>query len=110
MLGSDANSDKRNSEKRQRQIRSKIESWSREFTIRFAELFFNPDSFGETIENLFDCSALVNQNVLALEKDPAQGFIIAKKVDQQSTASENQEPRRHVLKFDMQEFERLRAE
>ena len=110
MLGSDANSDKRNSEKRQRQIRSKIESWSREFTIRFAELFFNPDSFGETIENLFDCSALVNQNVLALEKDPAQGHIIAKKVDQHSAASENQEPRRHVLKFDMQEFERLRAE
>eukprot|EP00960_Hanusia_phi_P044426 756638-Hanusia_phi.AAC.4 len=110
LLGSDSNSDKRNSEKRQRQIRGKIESWGREYEMRFAELFFNPDSFGETIENLFVCSSLVNQNILALDKDPVKGFTVARRVDQQSAASENQEPKRHVVKFDMEAFEKLRSE
>ena len=67
--------DARNVEKRKQQIFAAVQKLADGEKIRLAKLITNPQSFGETCENMFACSFLVEKNELALTLDENGSYL-----------------------------------
>jgi len=103
--------DSKNTEKRKQQLSKVIQKWKVGEQVRLAKLITHPQSFGETCENLFACSFLVERNDLALTMGPGGCYMAQKVVHRKGEEThETENLVREILKMDWDTYEGILKE